>query len=391
MRAAMKVRGLVIGALSVLAACTFDQQMVAVSTPEVIVHAVLDPSAATQQVLVEQSLIGTVNINDKIKYDSLDPITTAGGVPISGATVTITGPDGSFAGAELHYNGKPSTYGQGRYVVQAGLGKVPIRPGAKYTLTVRTPSGVTVTGTTVVPNAAANNATASVDPFDRERDTLKLKWNPVPLARTYGLRVDSPFGAFQLFSDTTHLEIPGTLRNFFASDLQRVFVPGFQQTSTVVAVDTNFYDYYRSRNDPFTGSGLINKLKGGIGLFGSVVTLDTRSVTVTQPVKEPNFEGTYEFVSGPVTQTKLIDVFQLYVESSNGSQASLSGWYKRNRTALARDGVAGTRDGSRIEMDFLVNQDLKTAFVRFIGTQVGDSLVGAYTISPTRVVFKRQH
>ncbi len=376
--------------LAVTAACTFDQQAVAVTKSEVVVHAVLDPSAQVQQVLVEQSLTGTINIDEQIRYDTLDPINTGGGVPIAGAFVAIQGPDGQLVGIEKKYSGKPFSYGTGRYEIAAGLGKTPIRAGAKYTLTVRTPSGDVVTGTTVVPNAAAVNTTARVDPFDRERDTLRLKWNVAPLARTYALRVESPFGAFLLFSDTAHLELPGTLRNFFADQLQRVFIPGFQQIATVSAVDTNFFDYYRSRNDPFTGSGIINRLTGGIGLFGSAVTVLSRNAVVTQPTTEPTFEGVYELVTAPTAPTKLVDVFRLYVESKNGDQASLSGNYTRNRTSTQRDAIAGTRDGALIQLDFLQNQDLKSRLTRFIGTRIADSLVGGYAGAAGRVVFKRQ-
>jgi hypothetical protein len=234
--------------------------------------------------------------------------------------------------------------------------------------------------------------TAKIDPFNRETDTLRIKWNAVPMARTYGLRVDSPFGALMLFSDTTHLDIPGTMRNFFASDLQRVFIPGFQQVATVYAVDSNYYDYYRSRNDPFTGSGLINKLTGGIGVFGSVVTVDSRSVTVTQPTMDATLEGTYDMIEAPNTPVKLVDSFVLYVESTspqNGT-ASLSGFYSRSRTLPTRDAVAGTKDGTRITLDFLVNQDMKTAIARFVGMQMGDSLVGSYSTTAGRVVFRRR-
>jgi hypothetical protein len=34
--------------------------------------------------------------------------------------------------------------------------------------------------------------------------------------------------------------------------------------------DTNYYDFVRSRSDPFTGRGFLNHLEGGIGVFGSV-------------------------------------------------------------------------------------------------------------------------
>jgi hypothetical protein len=303
--------------------------------------------------------------------------------------VKIQGPDGTFTALERKYPGKPTTYGNGRYEFTAGVGSTPIRPGARYTLTVRATDGTTVTGTTVVPNAPLNVAAPALLNFDRDRDTVRLDWSAVPAARTYGLRVESPFGAFQFFSDSTKLTLPGGLRNLFASDLQRVFIPGFQQAVTLYAVDTNYFDYYRSRNDPFTGSGIINRLQGGIGLFGSIATLDVRMLDVTQQPKEPALEGVYELAQAPQVPQRIVDVLQLYVETS-GPPTSLSGWYSRDRTRLARDGIAGARDGTRIELEFLLEQDSRRRLATFVGTQDGDSLVGAYNGLAGRVVFRKK-
>src|SRR6185503_14289810 len=107
--------------------------------------------------------------------------------------------------------------------------------------------------------------TPRVQAFNRDRDTVVLNWQPVSRARTYAVRVESPHGPFFLFTDSTHLTLTGALRNLFADDIPRVFVPGFRQQVTITAVDSNFYDYYRTQNDPFTGSGLISRIRGGIG------------------------------------------------------------------------------------------------------------------------------
>jgi hypothetical protein len=376
---------------AVTAACSFDRQTVPSSAASLVVHAVLDPAAGVQQVLVEKSLTGAITVAEKVRYDSLDPINTGGGIPVSLATVTISGPDGDLVGLEKKYTGKAASYGAGRYEVAAGVGKTPIRPGAKYTLTVKTQDGAVVTGTTVVPGTAPVVTLMQMNPFDRERDTLRLSWPAVQKARTYAIRVESPFGAYTIFSDTTHVTIPGTLRNFLASELERIFIPGFQQMATVVAVDTNYFDYYRSRNDPFTGSGMISHLHGGVGLFGAVVTVDTRNIVVTQSTTDPTFEGMYDLVAQPANVTKVVDSFQMYVESGTTAQSSLSGWYTKNRAITnVRDAVAGTRDGSRIQLDFLSNQDMKAVAARFTGTQVGDSLVGSYTGAQGTVVFRRR-
>ncbi len=373
--------------------CTFGEKVIAPGAPQVAVHAVLDPGAPLQEILVEQVLTGVVQVNRKLRFDALDPINTGDGVPITGATVTITGPDGTLTALEHKYTNKPVGYGAGRYEMftGGGLTQGTIRPGASYALSVRTLDGIVVTGSTVVPNVVPITPGTRIDPFDRDRDTLRLAWKPVAGARTYGLRVESPFGPFLIFSDTTHLQFPGDFRNLFASDFQHLFIPGFRQTSTVFAVDTNYFDYYRSHNDPFTGSGIINRLRGGIGLFGAVVLIDSHTVDVTQQPREPEFEGEYDLIEGPrMTPSPYASFIRLYVETAGPTFASLSGWYSRNPPTSTRDGIAGTRDGARIELQFQLNQDEKQTLARFIGSQVGDSLIGSYNGIAGRVVFRRR-
>jgi hypothetical protein len=382
-----------IGAMLVVAACTFDQQAVAVQAPQVVVHAVLDPGALQQQVLVERTLSGSVDITKNQRFDPLDPINTGGGVPISGAEVTITGPGGVSRGVEARVDGKPSTYSSGRYVVTMNFGNgafgAVLRPAARYELRVRTPDGTVVTGSTVVPNVAAVPATSRLDAFNRDADSLRLGWRDVSGARSYLLRIESPFGPFLLFSDSTQLTLGGDLRNYFAASLERVFIPGFRQRASVAAVDSNYYDYYRSRNDPFTGSGIINKLEGGIGLFGSAVNIGSRTLDVTQNVREPAFEGTYDVVTSPVLTRPVADVLRVYVETA-GDPAALSGWFTRNRNSGVLEGVIGSRTKGRVVLEFLDNQAAVDTVAVFSGEQIGDSLVGAYVGVAGRVVFRRR-
>ena len=374
------------------AACTFDKQSIAVTPTQVVVHAVLDPGGTQQEVLVERTLSGAVRIADSGRFDVLDPINTGGGVPITRAAVSIAGPDGVLTGAESVYTNHPVTYGAGRYIIRTNALGVRIRPGAKYSLTVRTPEGAVVTGTTVVPFAQPFVLPIGVPllAFNRDRDTLAVSWNPVPLARSYGVRTESPFGPNFIYTNETHVQFAGDIRNVFASDLKRLFIPGFRQAYTVFAIDTNYFDYYRSRNDPFTGSGIINRLQGGIGLFGASVVIGARTLDVTQQPVEPALEGDYEVAEAPIMAKPYVDVLRLYVETQGTAFASLSGWYSRDRKLPARDGIAGTRDGVRIELKFLVNQDSRQRLATFVGTQVADSLVGTYVNVAGRVVFKRR-
>ena len=383
------IRLLVASGVLMVAACTFDKQVIAVPPSQVVVHAVLDPGDTLVSVLVERSLTGTINV-PKTQYDALDPINSSGGVPARGAQVSITGPDGTTPGFEVRYLRKPVTYGAGRYVFRSLV----VRPGKKYTLNVRTTDGIVVTGSTVVPAFTLDlSASISFRKFYRDGDTLSLSWSAVPLARTYGVRVESPFGAFQLFTDTLRLNLAGDLRNLFASDLPRVFIPGFQQQATVYAADTNFFDYYRSRNDPFTGSGIINRLDGGIGLFGSTSTITWAVVDVTQNLKDSTIEGLYDLATANLSALAILDGFRLYVETPAGGTlgASYSGWYTKHPvTGSIQHGMLGARDGERIELRFLEDQVANRSIATFVGRQSHDSLIGTLSNVSGTVVFRKR-
>jgi hypothetical protein len=375
------------------AACTFDQQSVAVQPAQVVVHAVLDPGGTQQEVLVERTLSGTVDITKNQRFDPEDPINTGGGVPISGATVTVYGPTGIFTGVEAPAPGHPSTYPTGRYILTSGTitngPRVPLLPGGRYVLTVRTPDGTVVTGTTVIPQTGTFVPSSRLTAFNRDRDSLEFVWPTVNAARSYLVRIETPFGPFLLFSDSTHLTLPGDLRNFFATSLERTFIPGFRQRVSLAAVDSNYYDYYRSRNDPFTGSGIINRLQGGIGLFGSAVSINARTLDVTQNAREPAFEGTYEVTTTPTLSRPVADLLRIYVETP-GEPAALSGWFTRNRTSGVLEGMIGTRKNGRVVLEFLENQSSVDTVAVFSGEQRGDSLVGGYVGVSGAVVFVRR-
>ena len=375
-------------ALCVMAACTFDEHAVAVQPPQVVVHAVLDPGTLEQQVLVERSLSGAVDIVESPRFDAEDPINTGGGIPIGGAQVTISGPDGTLTGFEAQVTDRPASYSSGRYVVAFGApgSSTPLRRGARYQLRVRTPDGGEVTGTTVVPDITPVGAGTRVDVFNRDRDSVRITWRNVAGARSYLLRVESPFGAFLQFIDSTNVTLKGDLRNYFASSLQRVFIPGFRQRVSVAAVDSNYFDYYRTRNDPFTGSGIINNHSGGIGVFGAAVNIGSRTVDVVQDPREAVFEGLWDVVSSP---GPIVEVFRLYVETP-GEPSALSGWYARNRASGTLEGLVGTRTNGRVVLQFLANQAAVDTVGVFSGEQRGDSLVGTFSGVSGRVVFLKR-
>jgi hypothetical protein len=58
------------------------------------------------------------------------------------------------------------------------------------------------------------------------------------------------------------------------------FVRGLTHQLAVIAVDENYFDYYRGTSDFSTATGLVMHLDGGIGVFGSLVTVATRTIIV---------------------------------------------------------------------------------------------------------------
>jgi hypothetical protein len=155
-----------------------------------------------------------------------------------------------------------------------------------------------------------------------------------------------PFGwrrrtvPWALFSDSTRFALSGQLRNFFVDGLPSVWLPGFVQIVSVVAVDRNFYDYNRSGNDPFGGTGLISSVRGGLGLFGSALAVLRRQVTVSDRDRLPldaRWRGTT--ASGSPME------YDLWVESVGSPRSSVSGrerlgavassWVRSRATACA--------------------------------------------------------
>ena len=353
-----------------LAACESTPVEVASPTAAIVVHAVLNPDAPEQVVLVESSLTGRVDINDGLKFDPLDPIRTAGGSPISGADVRLLA-DGDSVGVRA-VETLVRARGTGRYVVPRSV--LALQPGRRYRLRLRTADAREVTGETRVPGAPPGwtvgaGALATPVVLDRSRDTLQLRWTAVRDARTYAIRVETPYGPWALFADSTQFMLSGGLRNFFAQGLPSVWFPGFVQTANVVAVDANFYDYNRSGNDPFGGTGLISSVRGGLGLFGSVVNMLRREVSVTERVRFP-LDARWRGVTSAGATAEL----DLWVDVEGPTVSSVSG---REVTALRRY-VLGTLRGESLRLVTLAAGSSADTVSVLTARLAGDSLVGNY-------------
>ena len=318
-----------------LSGCELGKTTIPLAEPELVVHAILNPTFQTQTILLEESLTGKATGNTR-KFDPNNPIVTSDGVPITNAVIEITAPNGTvYTFVEKKVGGQPT----GVYTQQ-----MQVDPGSRYDLKI-TAIGKTLTGTTLVPKSVPPIGTPVVS-FNRDHQSVNLPITDVSMARAYWVRIEAPVAAFSVFTTDQEVAISGEVRNIYTDDLLRVFFPGFQQAMTVAAVDTNLFDYYRSGNDPFSGTGLITHLQGGLGLFGSIAIVERRILAVTKDSTE-SIEGTYTArpVIGGIPHT-----VTLYVESKGSTAESgdrISGeWQNGPRIALTRGAMLGRRINS---------------------------------------------
>ena len=172
--------------------------------------------------------------------------------------------------------------------------------------------------------------------------------------------------------------------------MQRVFFPGFRQDMLVAAVDSNFYDYYRTNNDPFTGTGIISRVQGGLGLFGSLVTLNSGTLTVVANQTEP-IEARFRLTSSGVGAS-VANQFTLYVESKAAREdlpTALSGRYVTPVPNARGDGILGEQIGTSVTLALLLNQLGGDTVDVFTGELRGDTLTGQFRKNGGTAVFLR--
>jgi hypothetical protein len=360
-----------LAALVVASACELEKVAVPESTPGVVVHAVLNPAAGVQLVYLERTLTGA-QATGSGTFDPGNPIASAGGVSIENAAVEISDSSGVTAiGVEEN---------PGVYVVL--LSGPTLILGTRYKLHVHTQEGEDVTAFTRIPLPEVSSTGGLTRTLNRDHDTLNISWDKAPKARAYAMRVESPFSPFFLFTDSLHVRLTGDLRNLFAGDLQHVLVPGFHQDLLVAAVDSNFFDYYRTNNDPFTGAGIISRINGGLGLFGSLVTLTNGTLTVIADQTEP-IEGRFR-VQAPVDSATPVSSFNLYIESpaiNSNAPAALSGRYITTGANPHVDGLIGKMKGNDVALAFLANQSASDTIAVFVGQLSNGVLKGQFAAS----------
>jgi hypothetical protein len=262
-------------ALAAAATACIETTPVSPAANTLVVHAALDPGVQHQLIVVQA---------------------TTGALPaqrqVTGAVVTITTPDGRTLTA-VERNDTAAVTGvilrggvddpnrpfpRVTTIYDLDVGSAGLIPGGTYLLRVVVPDGRVVTGRTTIPNAVPSTDTAPTRTIDRDRDTVSMQWSRVAGARSYQFFVRSIASSYGLFAADTSLTLPGNVQRL--DNGEDVFERGLTHQLAVVAVDENYFDYYSRTSDFSTATGLVMHLEGGIGLFGSAVTVATRTIVV---------------------------------------------------------------------------------------------------------------
>ena len=374
--------------VAVATACQFDTVTLPQGEERPVVHSVLNPWAPEQVVLVERTLTGRVTVREDERYNRNDPVVSGGGVPISNARVVVYNAANDSVVALEDADIREDRLGAGVYRFlnpaspsappSSPLPRLAIRPGETYRLRITTPAAEVVTAQTLVPQVPAIPPVGGTRAFNRDRDTLHLFWEAVPRSQRYLVRIETPWGPMFLFTDQLEAHIAGTLRNIFQEDIPKVFLPGFRSTVSVAAVDASYFDYYRSASDPFTGSGLINRMEGGVGVFGALSELYSYRVLVSANMEDP-IEGVYQ-LNPPGPYLFAPPSMELYLESRSSQGDFLTGRYD-GRGDNPNASFVGRVVGDQVSLAFLrFENEVGDTLGTFVGRIRGDTLSG--TIRP---------
>lgn len=359
----------------VVTACDLAETNVPSGESVVVVQAVMRPDRIQQYVVVERGYDGVLDPGNSPATVPAEPPQ----VPVDGAVVTVTNLDDSAdpCGA-TRFDAPPAS---GFFAVRGAYWSPPgcpsMRPGDRLALRVLAPTGEVITGETVVPGfngatitlrGATQQLGSDTLEFNRDRDTLgiavdgsffrALHIEVRRVAVRVGLQVSNFDRTLLAFADTSAIRLPGTIRDLYDKGVgDPTFLGGRYYVIATGVADTNYFDFARSRNDDITGRGFVNRLTGGIGVFGSLIAV-TQPVRVTADQDDPR-EGRYhlEGLIDTVHVDLTLDVYLARATDSTdasgfvdgawmqyfeGNPPVLPGWQARSLSQLAVDGhVAG--------------------------------------------------
>ena len=325
------------------------------TAPEVearaVVHAVLNPAATQQIVIVERTLRSIASISGQ-------PMTRD---PIANARVVIYGPREDSVIAVQSAGVNDGVYRVTSVTITNGsAGTAPpnvlrVRPGERYTLRIDTPLGV-VAGETRVPVAGPVDAARRT--LNVDRDTLRVNLSAVRNVAGYLLRHERAGGARERF--TTSIDdgvlirpMTGAAGNpddekWAFSFARQSLYPGVPQNVAVIAVDSNYFRYYVAGFDPFGDDTRGNTLSGGVGLFGSVAMVMSKTLDLTADIDTPIegfWTGDRNSVTLPLTMTLYSSPFFPESPLANAVVVSGSGRAFTGQTLQAFGSISGNGVG----------------------------------------------
>ncbi len=335
-------------------ACELESTTAPGVEPRAVVHAVINPAGTQQIVIVERTLRSTVTSAGQ----------SSGREPITNARVVIYGSRADSAIAVQSAGANDGVYRVTSVTITNGTpGTAPpnvlrVRPGERYTLRVETPLGV-VAGRTTVPVAGPVDGVRRT--FNVDRDTLRADVSAVRNAAGYLLRHEGSGTAREQL--TTSLE--GALilplaraagdpddEEWAFSFARRSVYPGVPQNFAVVAVDSNYFHYYVAGFDPFGDDTRGNTLTGGVGLFGAVATIMSKTLDLTADVDTPIegfWTGDRNSSTLPLTMTLYSSPFFPGPTFAGDVPVSGSGRSSTGRIVQA----FGSINGNAVGLDFL--------------------------------------
>ena len=371
------------------AGCELTDTVAPTLEPRVVVHAVLNPLSTQQIVLVEKTL-RSLTFEPGQQAPARDAIT--------GARVVVYGPrqDSSVAVADPAVAGVyrlPSVTIRDGSAGTAAPNVLRIRPGERYRLRVETPLGV-VTGATTVP--VSGPVDAARRSFNVDRDTLRLNISTVRNAAGFLLRHETRANIVERYQTTLDaaLVLPLAIaagdpdeQEWSFSFARGQVLPGLAQNFVVAAVDSNYFRYYVAGFDPFGDDTRGNSLTGGVGMFGSVVTLMSKTLDLTAEIDSP-VEGAWTADRSSLTMPATMTLYSSpYFPRSNNQFVSVSG---RARSTAGRQLEAyGTMTGG-VGLSFqFVDPTITVAPTGATGTLSGTSIVLTDSRTGERVTYRK--
>ena len=137
--------------------------------------------------------------------------------------MSLTTPSGETLSAQEDLFGRGDGKGAGIY--RFALPGSALERGGKYVLLVLTTRGEALRAETSVP-AGSVAGVASSRVFDRASDTVVIEWPATAGARSYFVRIETPFGPRSFFTNDTRVRLTGDVRNIEVAGLPRVAADG---------------------------------------------------------------------------------------------------------------------------------------------------------------------